>query len=499
MNYKTEEILIIILAFAILIATVFITKPDILAYVIYNPTFTYDVSLVSNVNGYSLIPITETTTIENSTNYNSSLTSAIYNGNDRTSKLQSKDNQILEVDRNKILDVTFAHELKNNDKVTLYIKGTQNNDIYLCSASTHCNSPGYGLVHYPGQEGYYTITISNLGTPTNIFNIDPLKTKLDYAYATYTTTTHTNITTTSYPSSAVLTSDFFEPANLASFGLLEKTEELNSQSILYEYTTDGINYNTITDFNLSYVNSPKIKFKVTLNSDTTNTPILHNLILNYYLTEPTNETIPDNETCTEDWRCSPWGTCIEGTQNRECTDLNSCGTILNKPSLTQNCIPECTEDWSCGNWTDCINSTQTRICTDLNECYTNLNKPLEAQECTMPPENNQTNETLPNNQTTEQPSAPSAGGGGGGNAAPSTAYQSTSLINPLETLVSPTETNKEQKIIPLYESKEPVQGEQISGGIVKEGKSTRYYVNVVLFSLFILVCYLFYRKLVKKI
>lgn len=490
MNYKTEEILIIGLAFVILIAAVFITKPDIFAYVIYNPTFTYDESLISNVNGYSLIPITETTTVENLTQIDSYVTSAIYDDHDRTSKVQNLDNDVVNVNKNKKFDIVFDHELKNNDIIKMYLKNSDHSDIYLCSASTSCDSPGYGLTYYNGQTGYYQITISNLENSVNSFNIDPTNVKFDYIYAIHTETTYTNITTTSYPSSAVLTSDFFEPANLSSFGLLEKTEELNSQSILYEYTTDDINYNTITDFNLSYINSPKIKFKVTLNSDTTNTPILSSLVLNYYLTEPGNN--QTNETCTEDWRCSPWETCTEGTQNRECTDLNSCGTILNKPNLVQNCVPECTEDWSCGNWTDCINSAQTRICTDLNECYTNLNKPAETQECSMPQENNQTNETI------EQPSAPS--GGGGGNSAPSTSYQSTSLTNPAETLVSPAaETKKEQKSIPLYEFQEPVQGEKISGGIVKEGKSTKYYVNIILFTLFITVCYLFYRKLVKKI
>ena len=57
---------------------------------------------------------------------------------------------------------------------------------------------------------------------------------------------------------------------------------------------------------------------------------------------------------------------------------------------------ECVEDWSCTDWSACVNGTQTRTCTDLNECGTDENKPLEFQVCTPPL------------------SAPSPGGGGGG-------------------------------------------------------------------------------------
>ena len=34
----------------------------------------------------------------------------------------------------------------------------------------------------------------------------------------------------------------------------------------------------------------------------------------------------------------------------------------------------CTENWTCGNWTSCINNTQNRTCTDLNNCGTNITK-----------------------------------------------------------------------------------------------------------------------------
>lgn len=44
--------------------------------------------------------------------------------------------------------------------------------------------------------------------------------------------------------------------------------------------------------------------------------------------------------CTEDWNCTPWSECTEGLQTRTCTDLNNCGTYLNKPPESQPCSLE---------------------------------------------------------------------------------------------------------------------------------------------------------------
>ncbi len=44
--------------------------------------------------------------------------------------------------------------------------------------------------------------------------------------------------------------------------------------------------------------------------------------------------------CLEDWEstpCSPWSSCVNGTQTRTCTDANDCGTISHRPALTQSC------------------------------------------------------------------------------------------------------------------------------------------------------------------
>jgi hypothetical protein len=44
-------------------------------------------------------------------------------------------------------------------------------------------------------------------------------------------------------------------------------------------------------------------------------------------------------TCMPDWQCSTWSTCVNGQQTRNCTDYNYCGTIENRPVLSQSCVP----------------------------------------------------------------------------------------------------------------------------------------------------------------
>jgi hypothetical protein len=102
-------------------------------------------------------------------------------------------------------------------------------------------------------------------------------------------------------------------------------------------------------------------------------------------------------TCTEKWNCTDWSECMAGTQTRTCKDDNKCGTTKNKPTESQTCsistggaiggttTPECTEDWLCSDWSDCIEGTRTETCVDKNNCGTTINKPTEAETCSVSP------------------------------------------------------------------------------------------------------------------
>ncbi|UCD02666.1 MAG: hypothetical protein JSV63_02655 [Candidatus Aenigmatarchaeota archaeon] len=78
---------------------------------------------------------------------------------------------------------------------------------------------------------------------------------------------------------------------------------------------------------------------LTLQSLTQNTTYYYNLTScdsagNCNTTGVYNFSTPN---CTESWSCSAWSSCSGGTQTRSCTDLNSCGSIDNRPALSQSC------------------------------------------------------------------------------------------------------------------------------------------------------------------
>jgi hypothetical protein len=41
--------------------------------------------------------------------------------------------------------------------------------------------------------------------------------------------------------------------------------------------------------------------------------------------------------CAEDWTCSGWTDCIGGERTRDCSDLNRCGTTVQRPELGEAC------------------------------------------------------------------------------------------------------------------------------------------------------------------
>ena len=41
--------------------------------------------------------------------------------------------------------------------------------------------------------------------------------------------------------------------------------------------------------------------------------------------------------CISEWICNDWGTCVDGTQFRECADSNSCNDLNSRPSIEKRC------------------------------------------------------------------------------------------------------------------------------------------------------------------
>lgn len=83
--------------------------------------------------------------------------------------------------------------------------------------------------------------------------------------------------------------------------------------------------------------------------------------------------------------------CEEGMYTRSWYKLNNSididkSTLPTEP-YTSNCQElyegGCSESWQCSEWSECDGSIRTRVCTDINNCGTTVNKPDESAECSI--------------------------------------------------------------------------------------------------------------------
>ena len=63
------------------------------------------------------------------------------------------------------------------------------------------------------------------------------------------------------------------------------------------------------------------------------------------------------------------------------TTTTTITTTTTLPSAGQT--QGCQESWTCGDWGQCVGGVQTRLCSDLNSCGTNISRPSESQTCVV--------------------------------------------------------------------------------------------------------------------
>ncbi len=293
-----------------------------------------------------------------------SISKALYNPNDKTDNVNALDNEKFEVNKENLFNVIFDSKINNEDTVALYIKSGTASEVYLCDYNDLCSSPGYGKVDYDSGEGWYNITISGLSEPTKYMNIDPDHVKIDYIYAYKLINNSYNIENITYQTAGTVDTEDFSVENFGQWGVLSVDELLNSQNIDYYYSADsGENWNLISNFNLSEINSSKIRFRIELTSDGTATPVLNSITLSYQT----------RIACEEDWTLY-YGECASNnTKLKYYTDENNCGSADNIPedNNTYEECDYCTPSWSCLSYGDC-QSDSKKYCNqaiDANDCY----------------------------------------------------------------------------------------------------------------------------------
>ncbi len=119
-----------------------------------------------------------------------------------------------------------------------------------------------------------------------------------------------------------------------------------------------------------------------------------------FVTSSCSNPPPDDgsDSCVPDWRCDPWGACINDIQLRMCRDLQNCGLIANRPPVSQACgadvpqsvdanensivsAPACSENWRCGEWGACVEGLERRTCTDVANCGSFNQQPEILRAC----------------------------------------------------------------------------------------------------------------------
>jgi hypothetical protein len=84
-----------------------------------------------------------------------------------------------------------------------------------------------------------------------------------------------------------------------------------------------------------------------------------------------------------------------------------------------NLINSCTPNWSCNGWSSCVSGSQIRVCTDLNSCNNSTGKPVEMISC-----------------ISDSPDGTSSSGSSGGEISPPKKKSSSSFI---ENIIDKTE------------------------------------------------------------
>ncbi len=304
MEFKKEEVIVIVLAIILFLGFIFLVKPSTTGYVLYAPAtdeYIFNLSLVNfSDNEIKLIPTVIIETSSTTTQNIVQLSAAMQDENNKLSKVNTLNGQGVEIEedeQDEILDLTFASNLENNDIISVYFKDNEDTNVKICEPSILCPNP-YANLNYDGTPKYLNFTL-NLSSARNTFGIFPTQeeVKIDYIYAThFTTTTNTNATT-EYPSSATIETNDIEPANISRFDYVNYNHTLNEQSIEYYYSTDsGSNWVNITNQNISSLNITKIRIRAVLNSNATASPVINRLSLLY----AENETTSQNESNSND-------------------------------------------------------------------------------------------------------------------------------------------------------------------------------------------------------
>ncbi|MEK6939636.1 MAG: hypothetical protein AABX31_02815 [Nanoarchaeota archaeon] len=249
--------------------------------------------------------------------------------NNVTLKLQSLGQGSVQLKNNKsVLEIRLDHQLQNNDQLALYLlSGMANGKVYLCENKDGCSLPAYGNLTLPSDvsAAWYNITLSGMTELTDTFFITSSdKITIDMVKGYKKSTRNETVTSHVYSSSASITTADLQPVDWKSWEIFSNIEQLNGQQVSYEYSTNsGATWNPVpTNGNLALVTENKLKFRITLLSNTSTAPIVNSMKVTYNT----------KSVCAENWTAQ-YGSClVNNSRFKSYLDTNECGTHATLPS-----------------------------------------------------------------------------------------------------------------------------------------------------------------------
>ncbi|MFC2143846.1 NosD domain-containing protein [Candidatus Aenigmatarchaeota archaeon] len=266
----------------------------------------------------------------------------------------------------------ISHNNINGLEYGIYIHSNHNNNTYSNNLISNSNNTG---IHFDG-------TTENQIIENNTFYNNTIGIKFNK----YNQKNHRIINNTIYESSdkAIALDD------LSNLTIESNTIYNNGYGIHIVNSTNGTIYNNTISNNNYY----GIYF-----NNTWNLTVYNNYLDNTVNLGSNNNTYQNYLNTTLNCSAGPnivGGDCVggnywtdsNGNYSDTCADSDRNGIcdssytpVTNSTDyhpLTSGCV----ESWSCTDWSVCLHSLQTRTCTDLNGCGTELNKPTESQYCT---------------------------------------------------------------------------------------------------------------------
>src|SRR3989344_9350562 len=194
--------------------------------------------------------------------------------NDRLEKVIQDDNKELQLEKSKILNMTFSDYLNNNDVITVISNNANDKEPGICLQDGNCN---ISSVYFNNKVYNFTLNITE---QANSFYLDyGNDVDIDYVYGLKNNNYEYSVSSYSYPEDYEIITEKTVLPDLSVVNNILINNTLNNQSVTYEYSTDNDNWFAV--INPMNIDTKNLWIKITLYSNGNFTPVVDSILINY--------------------------------------------------------------------------------------------------------------------------------------------------------------------------------------------------------------------------